>query len=43
MAESQEIELELPEEEVDIHEADVLQESAQDVNFSAEEETSNES
>jgi|TARA_A100001391_G_scaffold74328_2_gene48100 predicted phage tail protein len=42
MAESQEIELELPEEEVDIHEADVIQESAQDVNFSAEEETSNE-
>ena len=42
MAESQEIELELPEEEVDIHEADVIQESAQDVNFSAEGETSNE-
>ena len=42
MAESQEIELELPEEEVDIHEADVIQESARDVNFSAEEETSNE-
>ena len=42
MAETQEIELELPEEEVDIHEADVIQESAQDVNFSAEEETSNE-
>ena len=42
MAQSQEIELELPEEEVDIHEADVIQESAQDVNFSAEEETSNE-
>ena len=42
MAESQEIELELPEEEVDIHGADVIQESAQDVNFSAEGETSNE-
>ena len=42
MAESQEIELELPEEEVDIHEADVIQESARDVNFSAEEEPSNE-
>ena len=42
MAESQEIELELPEEEVDIHEADVIQESAQYVNFSAEGETSNE-
>jgi len=42
MAESQEIELELPEEEVDIHEADVIQESARDVNFSAEKEPSNE-
>ena len=36
MAESQEIELELPEEEVDIHEADVLQESSRDVDFSTE-------
>ena len=42
MAESQEIELELPEEEVDIHEADVLQERTQDVDFSNEEPVSNE-
>ncbi len=43
MAESQEIELELPEEEVDIHEADVLQESSRDVDFSTEtQESSNE-
>tara|TARA_R100000808_G_scaffold21786_1_gene47148 strand:- start:615 stop:1484 length:870 start_codon:yes stop_codon:yes gene_type:complete len=42
MAESQEIELELPEEEVDIHEADVIQERAQDVDFSNEESVSNE-
>ena len=42
MAESQEIQLELPEEEVDIHEADVIQERTQDVDFSNEEPVSNE-
>ena len=42
MAESQEIQLELPEEEVDIHEADVIQERTQDVDFSNEELVSNE-
>ena len=42
MAESQEIQLELPEEEVDIHDADVIQERTQDVDFSNEEPVSNE-
>ena len=40
MAESQEIELELPDQEVDIHDADVLQETSRDVDFSTEEQES---
>ena len=43
MAESQDIELILPDEEVDSREADVLQEPAQDFDMSAREETASNS